>query len=946
VRSVDLENLIDPRVSGRSIVIRPGEPAPPPWEKCERIEVDAITAAVADALGHAWRSRQPLVISLASGLGLDDPEHPPEESVSGLQPWELSVMHDFVGERLHHGLWANSIDGRGIRWRYRWSEDATALGAVAGDSIDLVLVGDSEALCDGGPIDIGLAHRIGKPVLHRISIEHGRLDPLGVNRTDAELAPDQLAAVLHPAGGARVIAPAGSGKTRVMTERARVLLTGWRLPSNAIAVVAFNRRAAEELKSRTADLHGLRVRTLNALGLRLLPPGIRTIEEAAVRELLSTLVEVPRRAETDPIAPWLEALGRVRLGLQHPDDVIDDLPDVAGLDDVSVRYRALLGERNEADFDAQVIGAIDRLMSDAAFRHRTQRFARLLLVDEFQDLTPAHMLLFRLLSGPAGEVFGVGDDDQTIYGYAGATPQWLVRFTDFFPGSSMHGLEINYRSPTAVVSAASNLLSRNALRVDKRIRPRPGAVDDRSALRIMAGDDPAALRTAARVVDLLEASPPTDLAVLSRVNASLAPVQVLLRHHGIATNGGVDRRFLTRAAVGAALAWLAVGTARDGSLRSADLRHAARRPKRGMRHSLLDLIARQRSVGEVERLVTWLESKASDRDALKTSEFLADLVSVRKVAGEGSTIDVLDEIRHRVGSDGLDQSASSLDGWSHGAVASHRDDLDALFVLGHLQPDPARFGAWLADALTTPSDPAGVTLASIHAVKGREWEHVIVHDVTAGLMPHRLVDGIEEERRVFHVGLTRGISSVTLVPGRPPSPFLAEMSEPGSPALEPAWTRSVVSRPVKKVSGDAAGAVDPVEAQPGLCFDYGGYLHEVVELDGDGAVTRVGEEAGRLTVEFGAVVRVLGVPRRLAHPDHMRSFERFRAWRTQRANGKPAYTVLPDETLRTLAISLPADEASLARVKGIGPMKLEAFGEELLVLIAEMRSETEGRQGD
>ena len=897
-----------------------------------------MTSALADTMGQAWRSRQPLVISLVPGLGLDDPEHPPAESVSGRQPWELSVMHDFVGERLHHGVWANSIDGRGASLRYRWSDDAIALGAIAGDSVDLVLVGDTEVLCDGGPIDIGLASRVGKPVLHRISIEHGLLEPLGDNRTDAELAPDQLAAVLHPGGGARVIAPAGSGKTRVLTERARLLLTGWHLPSNAIAVVAFNRRAAEELKSRTSDLRGLRVRTLNALGLRLLVPGIRTIEEAAVRELLSTLVEVPRKVETDPVAPWLEALGRVRLGFQHPDDVIADLPDVVGLEDVSVRYRDLLKQRNEADFDEQVIGAIDRLMSDAAFRHRTQRFARLLLVDEFQDLTPAHMLLFRLLSGPAGEVFGVGDDDQTIYGYAGATPEWLVSFNDFFPGSSMHALEVNYRCPTEVVSAAANLLSRNALRVDKKIRPRPGVVDDHSALQVMAGDEPAALRTAARVVELLVTSPPTDLAVLSRVNASLAPVQVLLGHHGIATNGGVDRRFLTRAAVGAALAWLSVGTARDGALRSADLRHAARRPKRGMRHSLLDLIARQRSVGELDRLINWLESKASDRDALKAGEFMADLVAVRKVAGGGSTVDVLDEIRHRVGSDGLEQSASSLDGWSHGAVASHRDDLDALMVLGHLQPDPARFGAWLADALAVPNDPAGVTLASIHAVKGREWEHVIVHDVTAGLMPHRLVEGIEEERRVFHVGLTRGISSVTLVPGKPPSPFLAEMTEPGSPVPEPVPTRLIPSRPVKKATADPAAAVDPVEARVGLCFDHGGYLHEVVDLDMDGAITRVGDEGARLTVEFGTLVRVLGVPRRLAHPSHLLAFERFRAWRIQRANGKPAYTVLPDETLRALAISLPADEASLARVKGIGPLKLEAFGEELLVLMAEMRT--------
>ncbi len=929
--------LIDPRASGVSVVVSPGQPPPPIWEGCERVEVNGRDPALADRLCNAWRSRRSLVISLAAGLGLDDPRQPPQETVSGLQPWDLSVMHDFVGERLHHGVWANSIDGRGSELAHRWSADAIALGAIPGRAPGLVVIGDMEVLCDGGPIDIDLAARVGMPVLHRISIEHGVLRALGENRTTAELAPDQLAAVLHSGGGARIIAPAGSGKTRVLTERARLLLNGWGLPANAIAVVAFNRRAADELKSRTSDLEDLRVRTLNSLGLRLLPNGIRTIEETEVRDLLAGLVDLPRKVETDPVAPWIEALGRVRLGFQHPEEVVSDLPDVVGLDEISVRFRDLLRQRNEADFDEQIIGAIDRLMSDAGFRHRTQRYARLLLVDEFQDLTPAHMLLFRLLTGPAGEVFGVGDDDQTIYGYAGATPEWLVRFSDFFPGSSSHALEVNYRCPKPVVMAASNVLSRNSLRVDKGIRPGPEAADGPSALEVIGGDEPAALRTVARVMETLESASPTGIAVLSRVNASLAPVQVLLRHHGVATDGGVDRRFLTRAAVGAALAWLSVATCADGSLRAADLRHAARRPKRGMRHSLLDLIARQRSVAELDRLIAWLEAKASDRDAQKAGEFLADLVAVRKVAVDGSTVDVLDEVRHRVGPDGLEQSASSLDSWSHGAVASHRDDLDALAVLGHLQPDPARFGAWLAEALNTPNDPGGVTLASIHAVKGREWEHVILHDVTSGLMPHRLVDGIEEERRVFHVGLTRGRSTVTLVPGKPPSMFVAEMAEPGFPAPAPSPKSLVGSRPAKKPPGVTVGAVDPVEAVPGLCFEYGGYLHEVVEIDLDGAVTSVSEQGARLSVPFGSAVRVLGVPRTLAHPDHGFAYERLRAWRSKRANGKPAYTVLSDETLRAISIGLPSDEGALAKVKGIGPMKLDIFGDELLVLTAELR---------
>ena len=89
--------------------------------------------------------------------------------------------------------------------------------------------------------------------------------------------------------------------------------------------------------------------------------------------------------------------------------------------------------------------------------------------------------------------------------------------------------------------------------------------------------------------------------------------------------------------------------------------------------------------------------------------------------------------------------------WAHGAVAAHGDDLDAVTEMAALESDPRRFPAWLSEQLGLPVDVDGVMLASIHAVKGREWPHVVVHHVTEGLLPHRLADDIEEERRVFHV---------------------------------------------------------------------------------------------------------------------------------------------------------------------------------------------------
>src|SRR4029077_14533625 len=134
------------------------------------------------------------------------------------------------------------------------------------------------------------------------------------------------------------------------------------------------------------------------------------------------------------------------------------------------RYRAELSRARSVDYDEQIVRAIEILLGDPKARAVAQRACRVLLVDEFQDLTPAHLLLVRLLAGPDGSVFGVGDDDQTIYGFNGADPQWLIDFATYFPHAGNHPLEVNYRCPADVVTAAATLLQHNDRRVAKVIR--------------------------------------------------------------------------------------------------------------------------------------------------------------------------------------------------------------------------------------------------------------------------------------------------------------------------------------------------------------------------------------------------------------------------------------------------------------------------------------------
>ena len=163
------------------------------------------------------------------------------------------------------------------------------------------------------------------------------------------------------------------------------------------------------------------------------------------------------------------------LGLTSPGRVEELIPDAQGLADGFETYREALAEAGAVDFDEQIYRAIEILLRDPDARSVAQGRCRHLLVDEFQDLNAAHMLLIRLLCAPAYSCFGVGDDDQVIYGYTGATPEYLINFGDYFPGAHNYALEINYRCPPAVVGAATSVLSYNVERITKTIDTPPGS---------------------------------------------------------------------------------------------------------------------------------------------------------------------------------------------------------------------------------------------------------------------------------------------------------------------------------------------------------------------------------------------------------------------------------------------------------------------------------------
>jgi len=936
-----------PHILGRHVVVAAEQPVPRAWLDCERFEIDRAVieqpSATIAALRRATHGRTGVVLSLAVDVD------PRPTATNAAEPFALGVGHTFELDELRHLIWSNSIDARS-EGTGRWAvvDQAVASGGKvleheAGG--DIVTPDGWAVWLDAGPVRF-TAPIEDVPVIHVTQIEHSRFVAPQSNDTDAALARDQLEAVTHPGGVARIIAPAGSGKTRVLTERARHLFTRWHLPPGALTLVAFNKRAQEEMRERTADLPGLHVRTLNAIALAIVNGSSpfapqarqwRTIDEPDVRRLLGGLVQTPRKLNMDPLASWIDALGLVRLGLVAPVDAEAHYGgDVDGLTDVWPKYRAALDREGVVDFDDQIYRAIQVLLTQPAARAAAQSACRTLLVDEFQDLTPAHLLLIRLLAAPGGAVFGVGDDDQTIYGYNGADPAWLIDFDRWFPGAEAHPLETNYRCPAGVVEIADRLLRHNRRRVDKTIR---AASTDPDGWRAVASDDPVDASAEAVRAALADGASPGDVAVLTRVNATLAPVQVALTASGVPISGGVGAEFLDRTAVRAALAWLRL--ARGGGFTAADIGEALRRPSRGVSPRLRDWAGEQRDPDGLERLAARL---TNERDATKVNEFTVDIARLSgHVRRQASTSDVVDVL---IGEIGLGGAVATLDQGRHGMNRSAQgDDLRALRQLARLHPEVDTFERWLRDHLMARRDPAGVVLSTVHRVKGQEWPHVVAHLVDDDQYPHRLADDVEEERRLLHVAITRCRTHVTVVSGEHPSPFVAELtSEPPEHLPEPAPRPAarVASAPKRVAPDHPLLDRSTVMAVPGLVLVDQGREWVITELEPEAAVAEQGGATRRFPV--GSKVETVGRQRgRLAArsgdvgEESARLFDLLRTFRDRVRDGKPAYTVFDDKTLAAIASTLPDDLAALARVKGVGPAKLEQYGDEVLALVATAR---------
>ncbi len=877
-----------PAPLGRGVVVRRGDAVPAPWADARVVEVDeAVPAqpdAVVTALHEAWARREPLVVV----LGVDADVLRTPASITA-EPWRLHARFEVWLDRLHFLVWANTYDARGgIAPVWWWARKASRLGATEVAEGRLAMSCSPTAPRCGSMVGRAAGSiyaQLGAGLVHRETVDLGRLHPEPAPvPVRAALAPDQLAAVAHGAGAARIVAPAGSGKTRVLTERLRHLVVDRGIEREGVLAVAYNKKAQLELEERTADFRP-RVSTLNALGYRLLADHAgrtpRVLDEREVRRLVDELVPPRRhRANTDPIAPYLEGLTAMRLGLRDPADVEAERDDVPGLAAAFEPYRRAMARAGAVDFDEQVYGAIEVLLRDGEFRRRVQAGFRHLLVDEFQDLTPAHVLLLRLLATPGLDVFGVGDDDQVIYGYIGADPAFLIDFEQLFPGAASHPLEVNYRCPTVVVDAARTLLSYNHCRVTKEIRPGPDADTDPGALAVHRhAPEIGAQRwsTSCRVGWPTRVSRRADVAVLTRVNSLLLAPHVALAGAGVPISSTLSADVLQRTGVRAALAYLRLG-AHPERLKPDDLQEVLRRPSRGFPQWIGKWFRRPMSIDELRAIADRIDDVKVGAKVDRAGR--RPRASSPTRSARSTTREVLAVVADQIGLGRGDVTARRLEGWAERLAL---DDLDALSQVADLHPDAGHV--------------RGVAAGRARATDPDRWGHALDGPPGQG-------HGMGPGRRVRRDGR------------RPPAPPLGRRGRgaPCPPRRHHPWSPP----------GGGARRCDPSVAVPRRARR----LRATPAAAGRGRRGALARRAGDGPPRSRAACR----PRR----------PRRRGPRTSCARGGcsaaapttvPAYVVLSNAVLRAVAIRRPTTLAELAQVAGIGPTKLDLYGDEILAVL-------------
>jgi len=672
---------------------------------------------------------------------------------------------------------------------------------------------------------------------------------------------EQRAAVTAPRGPVCVLAGAGTGKTRTITHRIAHLVGSGHVAPGQVLAVTFTARAAGELRTRlrALDAGGVQARTFHAAALRqlryfwpqvvgerrwqLLEGKLRLVGQAAARARAGTDSDALRDLATE--IEWAKA------SLVTPENYAAEAArrrrDVPGpaeqVAQVYAAYEALKNQAEALDFDDLLLHVAAALEEHRGVAEEFRDRYRCFVVDEYQDVTPLQQRVLDAWVGGRDDLTVVGDANQTIYTFAGASPRFLLDFPRRFPEATLVRLTRDYRSTPQIVSAANTVIGAARGRVaGSRLRlvgQLPPGPDPDFAEH---DDEPAeAAAVAAKIRRMIaDGTPPAEIAVLFRINAQSESYEQALTEAGVPYQVRGGERFFTRAEVRRAM----------GALRTAPPMPEG-----------VDLVTVVRAVLARVGLTNEPPAGAAMRAQWES------LLALVGLAEELAVVEPAADLR--------------------------------------------RFSAELearADA-SHPPTVQGVTLASLHAAKGLEWDVVFLVGLVDGTLPIQHAEGdeaaIEEERRLLYVGVTRARRVLRL------SWALSRTAGRGRQRRRSRFLHGLIPEEHAASRVAQGGQRRPDGPKP-RCRVCGEPLIGTTALK----LQRCGGCPSDVDTEL---------------------LERLRDWRggVAKGQGVPSYVIFTDATLTAIAEQRPADAAALVGIPGIGARKLDRYGTEVLALIAE-----------
>ncbi|MBS5032883.1 MAG: ATP-dependent helicase [Firmicutes bacterium] len=600
----------------------------------------------------------------------------------------------------------------------------------------------------------------------------------------------QQKAVCHETGPMLVLAGPGSGKTTVLLCRiSRLLERGLAKPQEILALT-FSKAAAEEMKSRFENLNGasgVSFGTFHSIFFRILRSRYgwnveQIFQEEERRNILRNSIEAEKWDIPDLeeyISQFFSQLSLMNSELEQPNRFT---PVGMPVEEFRKLYRAYEGykERHEKlDFDDMLTQCYQLLREDAAVREYWQRKYKFILVDEFQDVNQAQFACLQILAEKHQNLFVVGDDDQSIYAFRGARPDFLLHFPTLYPAAKKVTLNTNYRSTERIVNLAERVIGNNEVRFVKNMKG-IGEAGDKVTFFLAEDAAKEAAHIAEKIGRLLdEGMPLTEIAVIYRTNLQGGAFARELYKRGIPydlrdNSGNVYEHWVAKDL----LAYLLLAENEESD---SALRRILNKPKRYIGKDLLAEAETMpytllRSFFVCPSLRGWQEEnlenlridlnqirKRTPYDALKYirkvigyDEYLEEFAAYRRTSAQ-----VLQEIADEI----METAKDCAD------VRSFREQLERLSL--QMKEQSRKKG----------QKRNGVALMTMHGAKGLEFRAVFLPSLVEGIVPHEKgMDTVAEERRLFYVAMTRASEKLCLSAilqryekERKPSRFLAEM---------------------------------------------------------------------------------------------------------------------------------------------------------------------------